>query len=170
MNGVLGSRSDLPDGRNAVVPVTTPVADAPVGYQLTNKEFLGDDQLWERLVLRIAGDEDVSHSLAERIMDRALGFLKLCKLEPGCPYGPSKLVDIGWHTFILDTAQYANFCQRVVGWFIHHIPAYELNSNHNPSGLADTVEALRRHGITVDEALWADSAQDCWKDWKNCKS
>jgi hypothetical protein len=34
----------------------------------------------------------------------------------------SKEVDEVWHNFILFTHEYANFCQEVVGEFVHHVP------------------------------------------------
>jgi hypothetical protein len=35
---------------------------------------------------------------------------------------PSHAVDEAWHGFILCTAQYADFCQRAYGRFLHHHP------------------------------------------------
>lgn len=35
---------------------------------------------------------------------------------------PSKLVDEAWHVFILHTQQYAEFCTKHFGRFIHHVP------------------------------------------------
>ena len=31
-------------------------------------------------------------------------------------------MDKGWHAFILHTADYAEFCDRVARRFIHHLP------------------------------------------------
>lgn len=36
---------------------------------------------------------------------------------------PSRVVDVLWHDFILDTKAYHRFCQRAFGAFFHHIPA-----------------------------------------------
>jgi hypothetical protein len=36
---------------------------------------------------------------------------------------PSKLVDEAWHEFLLFTREYAEFCQRAFGRFLHHQPA-----------------------------------------------
>jgi hypothetical protein len=35
---------------------------------------------------------------------------------------PSRLIDECWHTFICDTRIYAEFCEAVLGRFLHHEP------------------------------------------------
>ncbi len=36
---------------------------------------------------------------------------------------PSRVVDIMWHEFILDTRKYTAFCKKAFGGYFHHIPA-----------------------------------------------
>ena len=136
---------------------------APIGPQLTNKEFVRA-LLWHRLVNRIVTDlefqqhfghedADMQHELAERILDQTVGFLRLCAAEPDGGYSPSPLVDIGWHAFILYTREYDAFCQSVAGCFIHHCPTDE-NDTNSEDGVAHTVKALRGRGLITDESLW----------------
>ncbi len=136
--------------------------EAVPGLVLTNKHLI-DDELWERLVNRIVTDEGIERHFAERIMDQALAFLSLVKYEPNGKFNPSELVDIGWHTFILYTKPYNDFCRELTGHFIHHnptdVPGVDYSDNGGPTA---TVDALKRHGITVDEPLWAHfHAGDC---------
>ena len=42
---------------------------------------------------------------------------------------PSKIVDAYWHALILDTKSYADWCDRTLGRFLHHIPAERLGSD-----------------------------------------
>lgn len=51
---------------------------------------------------------------ADRIISNTLSFLTVCAVNSCSQYRPSKKVDIGWHQFILNTRDYAEFCQRVV--------------------------------------------------------
>ena len=51
---------------------------------------------------------------------------------------PSQIVDDLWHEFILYTREYARFCSRSFGHFLHHAPAAVLKSSRNNN------EALRR--------------------------
>jgi len=51
---------------------------------------------------------------------------------------PSKAVDAYWHAFILDTKGYAEWCDRTLGRFLHHVPAERLGSD------AEANNGLRR--------------------------
>ena len=62
---------------------------------------------------------------------------------------PSKVVDAYWHAFILDTRSYADWCDRTLGRFLHHVPAGRLG------GDAKTNDGLRRAWFFAckDEAI-----------------
>ena len=83
---------------------------------------LVDPELYERLVGRIVIDEQIPRPTAELAMDEGLRFLRECAERPDDRRSPSRVADIGWHTFILFTKEYAAFCDRVAGHFIHHVP------------------------------------------------
>ena len=51
---------------------------------------------------------------------------------------PSRVVDAFWHALILDTRSYADWCDRTLGRFLHHVPAERLG------GDAKTNDGLRR--------------------------
>lgn len=120
------------------------------------------EELFDRLTHRIVKDDGLDLLLAERIVTDTLGFLAACGANPGAPLGPSEQVDIGWHTFILYTEPYAEFCQRVAGRFIHHAPADEPGVTYEPK--RDTrlraIEAMKSIGYQPDVELWGISA-DC---------
>jgi len=42
---------------------------------------------------------------------------------------PSKAVDAYWHALILDTKSYAEWCERTLGRFLHHMPAERLGGD-----------------------------------------
>ncbi|MDQ1009838.1 hypothetical protein QFZ82_004323 [Streptomyces sp. V4I23] len=117
----------------------------------------------QRLTARIIAEHpDITLSLARRIVAQAAAFLAASAKRPRQELSPSKLVDIGWHTWILHTVDYALFCQKVVGRFVHHVPTDE---NEQPRGGAAaarerTVSAIQAAGYTVDAELWR-SAADC---------
>jgi hypothetical protein len=80
-----------------------------------------DADLWERLVSRIMADEGVDRTAAGSAMAAGLAFLARCATAAG-PQSPTPEEDLGWHTFILHTRDYAAFCDRIAGRFIHHEP------------------------------------------------
>ncbi len=62
---------------------------------------------------------------------------------------PSQAVDDAWHEFILFTRQYARFCDRGLGRFLHHTPAEAMRS---PTDAPEAIKrawrlACRRSGI-----------------------
>ncbi len=66
-------------------------------------------------------------------------FFMACSRSNGRYVGmPSKVVDAYWHAFILDTRGYAEWCDRTLGRFLHHVPAERLGSD------AQANDGLRR--------------------------
>lgn len=118
-------------------------------------------ELFERLVTRIVEDEEMDGSYAERIMRQTLVFLEACAKNPAALLSPTKAVDVGWHTFILYTADYAEFCHRIAGEFIHHNPIC-TGDIRSGAALARTVEAINATGYPIDMQLWTvGDAADC---------
>ena len=50
-------------------------------------------------------------------------FLALCILNPKSEYGMRGPIDEIWHTFILFTKKYHDFCNNIAGFYIHHFPS-----------------------------------------------
>jgi hypothetical protein len=46
---------------------------------------------------------------------------------------PSRLVDTCWHLFILDTRNYAQFCELAFGRFLHHEPPSSIEFQKMPA-------------------------------------
>lgn len=120
-----------------------------------------DERLWNRLVRRLGLEHGYDQQFAERVMDQTLGFLRLIAAESTANYSPSAMVDDGWHTFILFTRDYAEFCQRVAGFFIHHVPTDEDLDGTVANVLLRTVAGMKVHGLAVDEALWDGAVGEC---------
>lgn len=62
---------------------------------------------------------------------------------------PSKVVDVAWHEFILDTREYQYFCERAFDRFLHHTPAEAMPSE------ADAQKGLKRawHLVCTREGI-----------------
>jgi hypothetical protein len=143
---------------------------------LNNQRTLPSPALVDRLVARIAAEHpELDVDMPARILDQTLAFLGTCATATE-PIGPSELVDIGWHTFILYTHEYADFCNRIAGRFIHHVPDDSPTGDEwptvpetNPATLAATVAAIRRAGYRIDPQLWAmTSAAECSQCHAGC--
>ena len=75
-----------------------------------------------------------------QLVGHALRQFFLAYLKSGKQYVsmPSQVVDDLWHEFILYTRNYAQFCRRAFGGFLHHTPAAALG------GKRQSNDGLRR--------------------------
>ncbi len=151
------------------------VAEAPVMQEkraVLPYKPLVSGKLWNRLVGRIQKDHpEIKKNEAEAIMDAALGFLKLCANHPENRFAPSEKVDIGWHTFLMYTREYHEFCRDLGGNYIHHVPNDDPRVPQERGALGKTVRFMRTNGVTFSPRLWfgnADCTVDCRDDCSNC--
>lgn len=85
------------------------------------------------VVSRFAEDHHVSQADAEELFLETKRWLWLCakrkiEIDNGAEafriplFNEANAIDSMWHTFLLFTQDYADFCQRHFGFFIHHKP------------------------------------------------
>ncbi|MEU6170021.1 glycine-rich domain-containing protein [Streptomyces tanashiensis] len=141
--------------------------ERPVGTTLP--DTLVSPEVRERLAARITkAHPEIDVPTARRIVGQTAAFLAAGARERGQVLVPSPLVDIGWHMWILDTVDYAEFCQRIAGRFIHHVPTDEPVPG-GPAGARDrTLAAIQAAGYTVDPDLWVRAAGDCSQCHQGC--
>jgi hypothetical protein len=126
---------------------------------LTTGRSLLRPEVFDFLARQIVSNEEV---------EQALAFIKACADNPGTQLRPSRAVDVAWHTFILNTAEYAIFCQRIAGRFIHHLPE-EFTPPASPGVmLSPTVAAMRAAGFVVKDELWAQASGKCSQCHQGC--
>ncbi|GLY96543.1 hypothetical protein [Actinoplanes sp. NBRC 103695] len=137
----------------------------------TGRSLIHTD-LFDRLTARISTEHpELGADMPARIVDQALVFLGACAVATR-PIGPSELVDIGWHTFVLYTVEYRQFCDEIAGRFIEHVPDDDRPAKPVPPSmpvtLADTVAAIRTAGYRVDPQLWHGDGADCNSKCNQC--
>lgn len=131
------------------------------------RELVSPD-LFDRLTERVMKDEGHDRDHSERVVEQTLAFLRACADNPSASLRPSTAVDPGWHAFLFHTREYARFCARVAGRFIHHEPAKDDRATGGT--LARTVEALRTTGYDIDHELWPLVAGADCADEGNCSA
>lgn len=62
-------------------------------------------------------------------------FLYLCKKYPTSALVPIGDIDSFWHQHILDTKKYADDCDKVFGYFLHHFPYFGLRGEEDAAEL-----------------------------------
>lgn len=101
---------------------------APIKFKLMDKE---EGHGWSR-----------DH--ADRIEIEYKRFLVLVAKHPEAPIAPSKEVDKFWHGHILDTMKYAEDCDHVFGYFLHHFPYFGMRGNEDAANLAAAADTMKR--------------------------
>jgi hypothetical protein len=123
--------------------------------------------LFDKLTYRVTADGGTDPATAERIVEQAIAFLVACARNPNAQLRPSEQVDAGWHAFILHTRDYAEFCDRIAGRFIHHTPDGPGEAPRTAEATGDTIAAMRAEGLHVDPDLWVPSAE-CSQCYAGC--
>lgn len=117
-------------------------------------------------------------SFCRRGVRQMEGFLAACAVATE-PLAPSEVVDEFWHAFIVRTVPYAEFCERVAGRFIHHVPEDDEAQVPEDGGRAAkaesgnavrarTIEAIAAVGREVDLAFWPELSANCNSKCTQC--
>jgi hypothetical protein len=78
------------------------------------------DMVVDRMVKKgLVNDQEEGQALATEYRR----YMTIVAEHPGQIFAPSDQVDEVWHAHLLFTADYAAFCDAVVGTFVHHRPA-----------------------------------------------
>jgi hypothetical protein len=91
-------------------------------------------------------------------------FLTLSVTHPEETLAPAKDVDRFWHGHILDTLKYAEDCEKVFGYFLHHFPYFGMRGDEDAANLAAAAERTRElyqqeFGSSENErAAWCGAA------------
>ncbi len=111
-----------------VTPVVAPLTEV-MGYQ--NAE----------VVARFANKLGLDEAGAAQLFEDTKRYLYLSGINvQGNPrLAPPAKVDKGWHEFILYTEDYAAFCKKYLGRFIHHHPRRTTDASDGGSTLRFTI-------------------------------
>ncbi|MFE7273626.1 hypothetical protein [Streptomyces sp. NPDC057623] len=133
-----------------VAPEQTSIA------QRQGRDLVSADE-FEMLAAFCAEEYKMGRALADRVMDQALAMIFVMgTTRSGDTMAPSQVVDPGWHTAILHTERYADFCRKNFGYLLHHQP----NSKMRTKGLmADVTTRIEAQGFHVDRILWGTAAE-----------
>ncbi|MEU8580340.1 glycine-rich domain-containing protein [Streptomyces abikoensis] len=124
--------------------------------------------VWEREVRLIMRDHGTDRDLAERTFGQTIAYLVASAERPDVRMGPAPSVDLGLHSFVLDTINYTAFCDAVAGHYIHHVPHLPQENGSQPPPLRETVHTIRAVGFDVDHDLWDANESDCSQCHAGC--
>ncbi len=93
-------------------------------------------------------------------------FLYLNAVYPDRSIVPTHAIDSFWHYHILDTLKYAEDCQIVFGYFLHHFPYFGMRGDEDRQNLLDASEQtwnLFREHFNEDPAVLHGDMSKCVK-------
>jgi hypothetical protein len=88
--------------------------------------------------------EGWSRETVDRLEVEYKRFLILLVKYPDAVVAPSKDVDAFWHGHILDTMKYAEDCERVFGYFLHHFPYFGMRGAADAAALAAAAQTMQQ--------------------------
>lgn len=139
-----------------------------IDTELISGRTLIPDNLFRVVVDRAITDFGVAPEMAPRVVDQALAFLATAgrTSDSAGALTPSVTVDPGWHAFMLYSRPYREFCDRVAGRFIDHVPHDDPTAPPSQRkapgrGVASTMEAIAAAGFAVDQELWLTNTAKC---------
>ena len=157
--------------------ILPPIVDAvriPLNPQHRKRLQSIDDEDFSDIASKVIDDlEELGKGITgEELHSRLFGlkqYYAIVLLDPYNSHAVSVEVDKCWHTHLLHTHQYQNFCHNLMGAFIHHIP---LN-RHDPRQMENikdvyghTLETLHSVFGEVNPLVWTNTGQDnqfiCW--------
>jgi hypothetical protein len=87
-------------------------------------------------------------------------YLALKRAYPDREIVPNQPVDKFWHYHILDTMRYAEHCQAIFGYFLHHFPYFGMNGPEDEQALVDAFDDTSTlYEAAFGEAYAAGSAR-----------
>ncbi|MFF4118950.1 glycine-rich domain-containing protein [Streptomyces sp. NPDC001714] len=137
----------------------------------TDARTLISTELRETLVDNMrAKFPQLTEEKADRGVGQMLAFLAACDYSTR-PLSPSPLVDDFWHTFLLHTKAYREFCEKTFGRFLDHQPGY-LDPEEHGGGKAlraRTVDSITLAGYEIDMEFWPElDLAECSQCHANC--
>jgi hypothetical protein len=109
--------------RDRVVPTSQIASSTQIPRsEMCSKSEVITYQLPE-LVERFEDKLKLNNAEARLLFVDLLQFLFVCGSNVGRgPLAPPPEIDTAWHEFLMFTSQYADFCYKYFGRFIHHVP------------------------------------------------
>jgi hypothetical protein len=120
----------------------TKLTKLPVGQVIAAIDALDLDPIKLKLMNAEEG-HGWSREYADSMEVAYKRFLTLSVTHPEETLAPSKDVDRFWHGHILDTLKYAEDCEKVFGYFLHHFPYFGMRGDEDAANLAAAAERTR---------------------------
>ena len=101
-------------------------------------------------------------------------YLCMTFLNPKRSYVPTRDLDLFWHQHILDTRAYAEDCQNIFGYFLHHFPYFGMRGEEDAKDLLNSFEMTKKtyahlFGEDYCSVFKTENATTCHRCSNQCK-
>ncbi|MFZ6799264.1 hypothetical protein [Undibacterium sp. Di24W] len=132
----------------------------------THKAILSAARSWHapQIVSSIQKNFNLSDNEAQQLFADVKLFLCLSKFNAQLfktPLKPSKIIDVGWHEFLMFTIDYRMFCFEVLGAFIDHVP----ETDSPDIAVAKNASEFAKTYLPQLSANWSEVESDCQSCW-----
>ncbi|MEV4670954.1 hypothetical protein AB0K34_04805 [Actinomadura sp. NPDC049382] len=117
-------------------------------------------ELFRTLAAYVAKHQEVTLAYAERMVSQMLVWMRAVADNPHVRLAMDETVDPAWHAFILHSEDYAAFCDRMFGRYLHHVPPGP-GTSHTAAEVHRTMPALEATGYPVDTEFWVGAKPCC---------
>jgi hypothetical protein len=93
--------------------------------------------------VKLIKSENWSRHKVDEVEVQYKRYLWLVYKYPNKSIVPSKDVDTFWHNHILDTGKYAEDCERIFGYFVHHFPYFGMRGSSDERKLRRAAQETR---------------------------
>lgn len=107
---------------------------------------------YERIKINL---NDKSNEFKKLLIEGYKYFLQIRSYDKYC--SPSDLIDMLWHSHILDTRNYAKYCKLQFGKFIHHNPNDSLDQQERLARVFRTIQYIKNNNksiLLLDRNIW----------------
>ncbi|PIR47991.1 hypothetical protein COV06_01160 [Candidatus Uhrbacteria bacterium CG10_big_fil_rev_8_21_14_0_10_50_16] len=138
-----------------------------VESQIRLPDYNLDSSIRDRVIARMVKNMSIDEDVARRAFDGAIQFLRACAVPEGRRLAPSHLADEAWHTFLLYSKPYTDFCQSMGVDYLHHDPC-DLPGSMEPGTYARTREYLCGLYADLDTEIWPEDGERDWGHAQGC--
>lgn len=131
------------------------------------------------VIARFCVDHKATSEEGEELFRETLRWLWFCAYQLSSPtsrkiatiplVGEITALDLMWHTFLLFTKDYADFCNQYFGFFIHHTPVTQAEKKLWKEKMAQDLKAAREEKEallrTAYEAIYEVLGEDVLLTW-----
>lgn len=106
----------------------------------------------ENAYQRIVNDlDDQSEYFKQLLIENYNLFLEIRLENKNC--SPSDVIDMLWHSHILDTKNYYNYCTNNFGYVIHHDPDDSVNQSERLERVMNTMRIIGKN-YEINQEIW----------------